>query len=266
MAFKVSDIIIYPIKSLSGISLPKVEVTSIGLENDRKWMLIDENGQFMSQREYPQLATFKTTLSEGHLIVSHQNAQIQFKLDTHTEEVKKVSVWNSQLKTHLVSNEVSEWFSNHLNAKVDLVLMTEISKRYKRLFVPPFKTYVSLADGYPILILGTASMDHLNEKMDDPLNIDRFRANIIVETDTPHEEDDWSTFSIGSADLKVIKPCARCIVTTINQSTAALGKEPLKTLSTYRKKNNKIFFGANVVVLNEGSFGVGDLVSTGNKD
>jgi uncharacterized protein YcbX len=139
--------------------------------------------------------------------------------------------------------------------------MTDISDRIKAFKIPPFKTKVSLADGYPYLILGEKSMNELNERMEEKLNIDRFRPNIIVSTDVAHEEDAWNNFKLGDAELKIIKPCARCIIPTIDQKSAEQGKEPLKTLATYRKKDNQIFFGANAIVTVQGKISVGNEIN-----
>jgi uncharacterized protein YcbX len=142
--------------------------------------------------------------------------------------------------------------------KVRLVKMTDISKRPKRLFVPPYKTTLSFADGYPYLILGEESMNQLNAKLEQPVRADRFRANIIVSSSIAHEEDEWKGLNAGNAQLQVIKPCARCVMITVNQQTGETGKEPLKTLAGYRQKRNKIYFGANAICTEDGIISVGD--------
>jgi len=256
----VSQIFIYPIKGLGGISLTSAKAKIEGFENDRRWMLVDKDGKFLSQRENAMMALFKTECIEEGINVTYENESVVIPFNTNEHEVKHVSVWGSKMKAQEVSPLFSTWFSDNMHMNCTLVSMTEISKRYKRLFVPPFKTYVSFADGYPYLILGEESMVHLNEKLDSPLKIDRFRANIIVTSQQPHEEDDWSEYKIGTSKMKVIKPCARCNVTTINQQTGEIGKEPLKTLATYRRKANKIYFGANAIILEEGEISVGDSV------
>ena len=138
--------------------------------------------------------------------------------------------------------------------------MDKPGRRKKRLYRPPYMTSVSFADGYPYLILGSASMHHLNDQLDTPLDINRFRANLIVETEIPHEEDNWKEISVNNQSLVMIKPCARCIMTTINQDTAEKGKEPLSTLSKYRGSNNKILFGMNAISITQGIIRVGDEV------
>ena len=258
----ITELLLYPIKSLGGISVPSAQVLTEGFQYDRRWMLVDAEGQFMTQREHAKMTLFSCELSEEVLIIKYQDEEKKIPLANHSENVSRVQVWSSKLKAHQVSSEISEWFSDHLGAQVDLVKLTDISKRPKRLFVPPYKTHLSFADGYPYLILGTASMETLNKKLELPLTMDRFRANIIVQTSEAHEEDEWKQdFVAGTASMKVIKPCARCVVTTIDQQTGIKGKEPLKTLTTYRKWRNKIWFGANAICLREGRLSVGDTIN-----
>lgn len=259
--YKVSQLVVYPIKSLGGVSVKTAKALTEGFEHDRRWMLIDENGKFMSQRENAKMALFQTQISEKGISVTIGSDTIAVPYATHEDPALKVSVWNSKLKAQEVKQSISEWFSDQLKMNIKLVAMTSVSSRYKRLFKPPFKTHVSFADGYPYLILGEKSLENLNDKLDTPVKIDRFRANIIVSSQEPHEEDDWEEIEVGTAQMKVIKPCARCNVVTINQKTAEAGKEPLKTLSTYRKNKNKIYFGANVIVLKEGKISVGDRIN-----
>lgn len=252
---------VYPVKSLGGICIESAKAFTEGFEHDRRWMLVNENGKFMSQRENAIMALFKTKLSHSGVEVNYHNSTIEIPFEKNNEDVLKVSVWESKLKAPEVDKEISQWFSEHLKMNVRLVTMSDISSRYKRLFKAPFKTYVSFADGYPYLILGQKSLETLNEKLESPVDIDRFRANIIVSTHEAHEEDKWNEFDVGSTKMSVIKPCARCAVVTIDQSSAQKGKEPLKTLSTYRQKRNKIYFGANAILLKQGEIAVGDTIN-----
>ncbi len=259
-SYKITDLIIYPIKSLGGISLSESEVQTRGLKHDRRWMLVDKDGQFMTQRENEQLALFSCAFVDGQLTVTYKGDSCAFDVDAVVEDATLVQVWSSKVKAQEVDAEVSAWFSNHLGQHATLVKMTSISERPKPLLTAPFKTELSFADGYPVLVLGQESMSHLNAQLDNPLHINRFRANIIVDTNTAHEEDTWPDFDLGTARMKVIKPCARCNVITIDQTNATRDKEPLKTLATYRANDNKIFFGANAIVLKEGHVGVGDFI------
>ena len=254
----VKELWIYPIKSIGGMCVDNAMALPEGFQYDRRWMLIDENGQFVTQREHFKLSTFSSTIADNKLIISHKGETIDTPLDQTTPDTVRVQVWSSKLKAQEVNPDVSNWFSVKLSMKVTLVKMTDISKRPRRLFVPPYKTTLSFADGYPYLILGAESMNELNAKLDHPVLPDRFRANIIVSSSIPHEEDKWKGLNAGNAQLQVIKPCARCVMITVNQQTGKTGKEPLKTLAAYRKKRNKIYFGANAICTKDGIISVGD--------
>lgn len=259
---KVTALHIYPIKSLGGIEVKSCVADFEGFENDRQWMLVDREGNFMTQRNHAEMARFSCKLDPEGISVSYQGESLLIPLDTYDRRKKiRVKVWSSKLKAYEVSTEASKWFSERLRTNVMLVKKTDISKRSKRLYTPPFKTVVSFADGYPYLILGEASMKELNGKVDIEIPADRFRANIMVSTSEAHEEDSWNKdFKVGEVTMKVVKPCARCVVTTIDQQTGEAGKEPLKTLSTYRKWSNKIWFGANTICIEPGTVSVGDKV------
>jgi len=255
---KVKALNIYPIKSLGGISVTEAIAMAEGFQYDRRWMLVDEKGQFLTQRSNSALAKFRCQLSDNELAVKFEDSDLLIPIDQDGVKKKKVQVWSSKLKANEVDPLFSEWFSEHLQQPCTLVKMTKVSKRSKRLSVAPFKTALSFADGYPYLILGTASMDKLNSLSPEIIPINRFRSNIELETTGAHEEDQYGEFMLGAAKMKVIKPCARCEVITINQKTGEKGKEPLKILAKYRRKMNKIYFGANVILQEEGLVRVGD--------
>jgi len=260
---QVTDLFIYPIKSLGGISLDQCEVLPEGFKYDRRWMLVDDAGNFLTQREHTQIALFSCAMGEDRIEVRYKEERQEIPLTAVSPHIKQVKVWSSQLKAQEVDPLLSEWFSDHLGMSATLVKMTEISQRPKQLSAAPFKTALSFADGYPYLIMGKASMAALNDRLESRLPLDRFRANIIISTKDAHEEDNWtSDFTLGTAKMKVIKPCARCVVTTIDQQSGDKGKEPLKTLATYRKWDNKIWFGANAICLEPGNIKVGDRVES----
>ncbi len=260
MEFRISDLFIYPIKSLGGISIKSANALTEGFEYDRRWMLVDEKGKFLSQRELPLMSLFKCSLNEDHIRVDFKQDNILIPSNTYSDVIKEVQVWKSNLKAQEVDPLISTWFSDLLDFKCKLVAMTEISRRNKEFIKPPFSTNVSFADGFPYLILGSESLNLLNSKLKIKLPTDKFRANILVETIEAHQEDKWEDVSAGEAILKIIKPCARCGITTINQDTAEKGIEPLRTLAEYRKMGNKVLFGANAIAIENGTINVGDKI------
>lgn len=258
MSRKVNDILIYPIKSLPGISLSQGSIKKKGIKLDRRWMLIDENNKFISQREFSNLTQFNIELLEKEMHLFYKNESINIPYKSKSDIAHEVLIWDHKVVANEVSKKLSQWFSTVLDHNVRLVKMTKESSRIKKFLQSPWKSKVSFADGYPILIIGTASLDLLNSKLEHPIKMDRFRGNLIVNTDEPHEEDDWETIIVGSSVLQLIKPCARCQMITIDQQSGLKSVEPTKTLSSYRKFENKINFGINAICIEKGKIKKGD--------
>lgn len=248
-----SEIWIYPIKSLAGIRVKQALVKPKGLEYDRRWMLIDENGKFITQRENPQMALFDLAiLNEQITITSRRNSQqltIPARITTgqHLQSV----IWDDVVATIEPELQYSQWFSDQLGFKCRLVFFPEDHIRNVDLKYAFNKEQVGLADGYPFLLIGQSSLNDLNSRLEEPVEMKRFRPNFVFTGGRPFEEDDWNNFSIGSIRFKAVKKCARCVLTTVDPKTGVKGREPLFTLSKYRKTDNKILFGQNVIALND---------------
>jgi uncharacterized protein YcbX len=159
-----------------------------------------------------------------------------------------------------VSDEADQWLSEQLNLQVKLVMMPESTQRKADPRYAKNEENVSFADGFPYLLISQASLDHLNELLEEPIVMQRFRPNFVVTGTSPHAEDDWKSIQIGTLFFDLVKPCARCVLTTIDPETAQKGKEPLKTLATYRRVGNKILFGQNVVTKQNGLVKQGDKI------
>lgn len=264
--FKLSEIYIYPIKSLGGIRLEKANITTRGLENDRRFMLVDKNGQFLSQREYPQLAIFQTEIKGDFLKITNkktgQNLKVNLSPNSQSFALS-VTIWDDTTTAIEVSQEASEWFSQALGVPARLVYMHEESQRkVESNYALTGDDITSFSDGYPILIAGQSSLDDLNNRLENPVNINRFRPNFVFTDGEPFEEDAWHEFTVGDVRFFGVKPCSRCIMTTIDQETGEKkGKEPLLTLNKYRKAGNKILFGQNVLVSELGTVSVGNDVT-----
>ncbi len=258
--YSVEEIYIYPIKGLPGISVESSCLEKDGLRYDRKFMLVDENLSFISQRSHPILTQIEISFINANILLKHNDHLLDFEVGQKESNDLNCRIWEHQVDCLEVSSLVSEWFSLILNEKVKLVRMKTNLSRIKKYSNRSGSTPVSFADGYPVLLLGTASLDLLNKKLDLPIGSDRFRPNVVVKTDLPHEEDFWKRITFGECQLEIIKPCARCQVVNIDQQSGESFKEPLKTLSTYRKEGNKIFFGANASCIIEGEIKVGDVL------
>ena|SRR6218665_213787 len=254
----VKEIYIYPIKSLAGISLSSAKAEEMGFENDRRWMLINSENQMLTQREHRIMSQSYPQISDGKISITFEDQKHEFSIDEHFVNTLKVNVWDDQSEVVEVNHETSKWFSQHLGFECKLVKILKNgarkheSSRLKETF------NVSLADGYPYLLIGTESLDFLNEKLEEKITIKRFRPNIVVSTKKAHEEDDFTTFKIGEVQFKNIKPCGRCIMVNNDPENGRLKKEPLKTLSKYRNVDNSVLFGTNIVSLNSGNIKVGD--------
>lgn len=255
----VSELFIYPVKSLGGISLTASEVTDRGFQYDRRWMLVDSEHNFVTQREYSQLALLEVTITAGGLLITHKiNSSFLHIPFTPNKETVMVDIWSSRARANTYHKEIDDWFSEQLSLKCRLVYMPDTTRLWVDSRYAKRKEITSFSDGYPFLIIGQASLDDINDKMEEPLPMNRFRPNIVCVGSLPFEEDTWAHFSINQIQFFGVKLSARCVVTTIDQQTAITGKEPLKTLSTYRKLNNKIYFGQNLLHEGKGIIRVGD--------
>jgi hypothetical protein len=261
---EITALYIYPIKSLAGISVGKSKVEFRGLEFDRRWMLVDENNQFITQRNFPLMALLQPEIKSSSIVVSHRNQKfepIEFSMAQPMSKAESVTIWDDTCLAKEVSVVASEWFSAVLEMNCRLMFMHEESIRQAdQRYAIGESDKVSFADGYPILMVSEESMSQLNRKMRLNYSIDRFRPNIVFKGGTPHAEDTLRKVTINDVDLFGVKPCARCVLTTIDPQTTAQGKEPLKTLTTYRKLGNKILFGENFIPVNEGEITVGSQI------
>lgn len=251
-----SEIWIYPIKSLGGIPLQTAKVEPRGLQYDRRWMLVDEAGRFVSQREIPQMALLGTAIEPPHLTVfwkKNSSEKIQIPLEVSADDLEKlkVQIWDDKCSARVLPKETNDWFSENLKQNLRLVVMPETTRRWADGRYAPKGQHVSFADGFPFLLIGQASLDDLNSRLAQPLPMNRFRPNFVFTGGAPFEEDSWSAFQISNVQFQAVKPCARCIITTTDQETAIHAAEPLKTLATFRKSGHKVLFGQNVVWLGE---------------
>lgn len=260
----VSELYIYPIKSLGGITLSEAALTDRGFTYDRRWMLVDADNRFLSQREVAAMALLKVSLHEQGLWVqniSKPDASFLVPFQPATTETTMVSVWSDRCRAQWVSAAADAWFSEQLGLPCRLVYMPDSTHRQVDTRYAHHKEITSFADGYPLLLIGQASLDELNSRLTSPLPMNRFRPNIVFTGGEPFLEDEMKEFAIGDIRFYGVKLCARCVITTIDQQTAEKAKEPLKTLSTWRSKNNNIYFGQNLLFHGSGTIRIGDTIT-----
>lgn len=255
-----ASIHIHPIKSLGGIQMPQVRLTDRGLEHDRRWMLIDPDGRFLSQRECPAMACLHCTPSEnGFRVTDVRNknaAEVPWSL-SDAERVK-AKVWADEVELLLGDATMHEWFSDALQRPVRLVYMPDSTVRNTD---PGYAhARVALNDAFPSLIISQASLDELNTRLETPVPMERFRPNFVIAGGAPFQEDDWKEITIGDVGFSVVKPCFRCVIITTDQRTGGRSPEPLRTLATYRSLGNKVRFGMNATFTGRGVVKVGDAV------
>ncbi len=254
-----SSLIYYPIKACRGFEVEAANVERMGLQHDRRMMVVTPDGGFLTQREHPRLALVTPTRQNGTLELSAPGYDsIQVGIQTGGTPVS-VSVWRSK-GVHAVDQgeEAAEWFSEWLQTSVRLV---HIADGYKRRVSAEYAAspgdHTGFADGYPILLTSEEGLQDLNSRLEFPVPMNRFRPNMVVRGCAPFAEDTWNRIRVGDVELAVVKPCARCVVTTIDKTTLETSKEPLKTLGKYRKHKLGAIFGQNVIPLNEGSLRLG---------
>jgi uncharacterized protein YcbX len=256
---QVSELFIYPIKSLGGISVSNALVTDRGLQYDRRWMLVASNNEFMTQREFAEMALLQSEIVEEGLKVYHKKKQIAIHIPFEPEgEIISVQVWSDRCNGIVVDKKANEWFSDALGKHCQLIYMPATTKRKVDGRYALNKEITNFSDGYPFTAIGQSSLDDLNSRLEEKLPINRFRPNIVFTGGYAFEEDIWKHFTINDIHFYGVKLCSRCVITTINQDTIEKSKEPLKTLATYRQKNNKIYFGQNLLHHGKGLLHIGD--------
>jgi uncharacterized protein len=250
------------VKSLAGIKVESAKVLEKGLEYDRRFMLIDANNNAMTQRQFPAMALFKTKIAGETLSVTYLQDSISFPLVPRLS-VKETSatVWDDLVKVNEFDSTYSAWFSDKLDIECRLVHFPESNSRPVEEKYRVHGENVSLADAYPLLIIGESSLADLNSRLKTSVPMNRFRPNVVFSGGDAFDEDSWSDFTIGSNSFTAVKSCARCILPNIDQDTAQKNVEPIRTLSAYRTSNNKVYFGQNVLPRSASVIRTGDLIT-----
>jgi uncharacterized protein len=260
----VSELYIYPVKSLGGVRVKSAELTDRGFQYDRRWMLVDVNNEFLTQREHPKMALLQASvIANGIQVVQKNNSAstIIIPFQPSTDETMTVKIWDDFCEATRVADEADQWFSDTLQVKCKLVHMADNSlRKVDERYAVHEKDVTSFADAYPVLIIGKESLEDLNNRLPQPLPMNRFRPNIVLEGSEPYEEDVMEQFTINGVNFFGVKLCDRCVMTTINQDTAGKNKEPLKTLARYRMRDNNIYFGQNVLYEGTGTIKTGDKI------
>jgi hypothetical protein len=259
---KLSEIWIYPVKSLGGIRLTSAKVLGKGLQYDRRFMLVDSDNKFITQRVHASMALFKMSIEEDNLLVHYHDDTLTVPLEPAIPGPPvTVQIWDDTVIACETDHTINQWFSERLKFDCRLVYFPEANARPVDARYSIHEEHVSLADAYPLLLIGQSSLDDLNTRLAEPVPMNRFRPNLVFTGGDAYEEDGWKKFSIAGCGFAAVKPCARCVLITVDQETAKKGAEPLKTLARYRTRDNKVYFGQNILAFQEMIVNEGDTIT-----
>lgn len=256
-------IIYYPIKSLRGIEVSSLLATPIGLKWDRRWMLVEESGHFVSQRKDPQLAQLSVQITTDGWLVSHPDGHsVTVPHERQLGNGIGVEVWGDHFQAIHFPSKLDEFFSSFLGRSVRLVYHHNPTGRVVNSRYSKEGSHVGFADGFPYLVISTASIQFCqSQSPEERVDWRRFRPNLIVTADEPFIEDSWSTLRIGEGIFDLVKPCARCVMITVDPETGESGSPLLKVLSTSRRQEKGIMVGQNALLRKPVTLKIGDSVT-----
>jgi len=252
MTITVRALTIYPVKSLAGIALESATLESMGLQYDRRWMLVSPSGDFLSQRSVPKMALIQPKFIKQQLVLTTaQQADLVVPV-ADAQQTLQVTIWKDRVTAQCVGAVADQWLSSALGIPCHLVYIPDDEIRPCD---PEFSQQgdrTGFADAFPLLLISTASLDnlnqHLEQRLQQPVTMQRFRPNIVVEGCAAFAEDRWRDFTLGNIPMRGVKRCSRCILTTVDPKTGKrTGAEPLQTLMRYRKRGKNVYFGQNVI-------------------
>jgi uncharacterized protein YcbX len=259
----VQNLWIYPLKSARGIALREMPLDSRGPVGDRRWMLIDDQGVMLSQRDLPRMTLIAVERgSDGLQCTAPGMSPLHLPVPSPGRSGRLMArVWDDTVEVQVGDNAEHAWFTQLLGAPCRLVYQPDDAFRQVNRIYAAKGVGVSLADGFPLLLIGQGSLADLNRRLEHPVEMRRFRPNVVVDSTEPFAEDTWRKIRAGEVELDLVKPCARCAIPTVDPETGEVGKEPMRTLATFRRRNNDVFFGWNIVAAAPGTLRVGDPVT-----
>jgi uncharacterized protein YcbX len=250
---RLEEIWVYPVKGAAGISVREWPLDELGLAHDRRWMVVDADGHFRSQRTDPALCRVAPAIVGDALRLDAPGMPslalpLEGSADSATREVR---IWSDDVLAR-ASREGSEWFRDLLQGPCTLVHLPTLAARACDPRIAR-GSRVGFADAFPLLLVSLESLADLNSRLERPVPMNRFRPNLVVRAGSSYAEDEWTEFRVDGLEFRAVKPCVRCVVVTVDQSTGEAGSEPLRTLSTYRRSESGVTFGQNVVHLERGT-------------
>ncbi|MDH3426899.1 MAG: MOSC domain-containing protein [Gemmatimonadota bacterium] len=260
---RVAALFRYPLKSAAGQRCNSLQLDRFGVQGDRRWMIISAEGLPITQREIPSLALLRARAEADSLTLTWGGsapAMLRVAIPGADSPRVAVTIWDDSVRLSSADSDAAQWLSTRLGREARLAYMPDdverpVNPRYAR-----SSDRTALTDGYPLHLIGSGSLQDLNRRLANPIGVERFRPNVYVEGPEPFSEDTWRRIRIGECGFRVVKPCPRCSVTTVDPETGERGKEPLRTLTRYRKREGGVMFGQNVIHDGSGEIRVGDQV------
>lgn len=257
----ISELAIYPVKSMRQVQLKTSQMHMGGLKHDRRWMVVDSQGVMITQRKISRLCLIQPELINPEVDCSlslNAAGMPEIKVSVPDGSTKRnVKVWDDECRAYDAGDEVANWLSQFLDLECRLVYFPENEIRIVDQDYAQANDHTAFSDGFPILLTTQASLDDLNSRMDEVIPMARFRPNIVVSGCDAFAEDNWKQLKVGDITLRLVKPCSRCVVPSIDIDTADRCKQPIKTLMSYRHWDHHIYFGQNVVADGEGVIEIG---------
>ena len=258
---RVTGLFVYPLKSARGVPLDEVPLDGFGVAGDRRWSLLGPDDRVITQRDCPILATLDAVPTEDGIELRAPDLQT-LRVSRPTQDAGRLSIeiWKDRTEGAAAGPEADSWLEAFLARPCRLSYMPNSTRRQVSLQYGRPGDHVSFADGFPLLLTSEASLAELNGRLGMDVPMDRFRPNLVVDGTEPFAEDDWARIRVADTSFRVVKPCARCVVTTVDQRTGKKGQEPLQMLATFRNSGGKVLFGQNLIHDGPGPIRVGDEV------
>ncbi|TCO83366.1 hypothetical protein EV699_10264 [Plasticicumulans lactativorans] len=259
-ALRIEALFRYPVKSCRGQPLTVADLDRYGIEDDRRWMVVDAQGRFLTQRQLPRMCLIEPLLAAATLTLVAPGLEPLTVPRGGEGPLREVQVWGDTVRASDAGDDAADWLTEVLDVPARLV---ELGPGHRRPVDPAYDVggaEAAFSDGFPLLLIGSASLDGLNARLSAPIGMIRFRPNLVVGGAEAHAEDGWRRLRAGGIELHVVKPCTRCAIPTIDPATGERGREPMATLLKYRRDGAHVIFGQNVIHAGPGRLRVGDAV------
>lgn len=258
----ISAIYRYPVKSMGENPLQTAIIDRFGIAQDRRWMLVDENNKFITQRQCAEMVKINVEPSgEGWRLKMDDQLSAPFSAHALSDQVCYVTVWRDQCAALVAPEAINQWLAERLRRACRLVYMPDSTQREVDPDYAKAGQTVSFADGFPLLLTAQESLADFNRRLSQPIEMLRFRPNLVIQGADAWSEDNWRVIQIGDLTFDVVKPCSRCAIPTINRETAVKEPEVFRALKQHRQRNGEVYFGQNLLPRGTGTLRVGDRVT-----